>query len=336
MPLKRSLIAQILHACCTVEGYRATCCREGCVNTIATLLGELQRAAKTPAEVAEIVAARTLDLSPQSLPERTASQIDFDNEVALIYSIYSDLLNTNQLTEDDADQLRALAVLRGEIAGSVATLPWLSEIKLLVLDGFFDFTPVQGEMLRQLIPRVPETLVNLNHDDRNPEIFAPFQETVGQLCAISPFEAEQASNQVLTKGALSHLREKLFNPTQAPTPVAEPAESEAQPEKRQSEIRYLECGDRDTEIRTIAREIKRLVLTEDYKLSDIALIVRQRTSYAPTISRCMREESLACNLELRVEAIEVPAIRAVLKLLALLEELGSGETQFPRIRNSRI
>ena len=42
-------------------------------------------------------------------------------------------------------------------------------------DGFFDFTPVQGEILRQLIPRFPETIVNLNHDDSNPEIFIPFR-----------------------------------------------------------------------------------------------------------------------------------------------------------------
>ncbi|HKE60049.1 MAG TPA: PD-(D/E)XK nuclease family protein, partial [Pyrinomonadaceae bacterium] len=331
LPLKRSLIAQILArllAAGSLKAIAPLAGREGCVNTIATLLGELQRAAKTPAEVAEIIAARTQDLSPQALPERTASQIDFDNEVALIYSIYTDLLNTNQLTEDDADQLRAFAILRtpkNPIAGAGATVPWLDKVQLLVLDGFFDFTPVQGEMLRQLIPRVSETLVNLNHDDRNPEIFAPFQETVGQLSAISNFALEQASDQVLTKGALSSLRKNLFNPTLAP------AESEPAPDQRQSEIRYLECGDRDTEIRTIAREIKRLVLTENYKLADVALIVRQRTSYAPTISRVMREESLACNLELRVEAIDVPAVRAVLKLLALLEELDSGETQFPRI-----
>ena len=36
-------------------------------------------------------------------------QIDFDQEVALIYATYSDLLNRHQLTEEDADQLRALS-----------------------------------------------------------------------------------------------------------------------------------------------------------------------------------------------------------------------------------
>ena len=51
-----------------------------------------------------------------------------------------------------------------------------------------------------------------------------------------------------------------------------------------SEIRYFECGDRDTEIRAIAKEIKRLTLVEHYQLSDIALVVRQRDAYAKTIA----------------------------------------------------
>ena len=55
------------------------------------------------------------------------------------------------------------------------------------------------------------------------------------------------------------------------------------------------------EIRTIAREVKRLVLTENYDLRDIALVVRERAVYGPTISRVLTEEEIPCNLELRVE-----------------------------------
>ena len=60
--------------------------------------------------------------------------------------------------------------------------------ELFIIDGFFDFTPVQGEILRELIPRFPQTIVNLNHDDSNPEIFIPFQETIGQLQSIATFD----------------------------------------------------------------------------------------------------------------------------------------------------
>jgi ATP-dependent helicase/nuclease subunit B len=315
LPLKRSLVSQILMRL-LAEGKLQTMAplalREGCVNTVTTLLGELQRAARTPAELAEIVAARALDRQ---------TPIDFDNEISLIYSTYTDLLNRHQLTEEDSDQLRALSVLRGELDGQHVQIPWLDNVRLMIIDGFFDFTPVQGEILRHLIPRIPQTIVNLNHDERNPEIFLPFQETIGQLQSIAKFEIKQAADFLPTHGVLSGLRVNLFNSLVSGEPVAD----------RLREIRYLECGDRDVEIRTIAREVKRLVLTEHYDLADIAVVVRERAAYANTIARVLREESVPCNLELRIDSGDVPANRGALKLIALLEGIATDDPAATRI-----
>jgi ATP-dependent helicase/DNAse subunit B len=357
LPLKRSLVSQILARLAGTGKLKAIgplAGREGCVNTIATLIGELERAAKSPAEVAEIIAARTSDLAPdatktsRSLTDRGPhSQVDFDREVALIYAAYSDLLNRHQLTEQDADQLRALAVLSGELDGQSLQIPWLADVQLLVLDGFFDFTPVQGEILQRLIPQIPEVVVNLNHDQRNQEIFVPFQETIDRLSAIAPFaEKRSAEELVPTLGVLSGLRENLFNPSLSDKHQREsdcirqkpPAYADLQEKppayaggSDSQEIRYFECGDRETEIRAIAREVKQLVLREGYNLAELALVVRQRASYAETIARVMREESLACNLESRVAANDIPANRAALKLFAILEDLSRDEAAKPRI-----
>jgi len=334
LPLKRSLVSQILARLTATGQLKAIgplANREGCVNTIATLIGEIERAAKSPAEVAEIIASRQSDLSPEGELGQTRqrqserglhTQNDFDQEVALIYATYSDLLNCHQLTEADADQLRALAVLGGELEGGAVRVPWLANVQLLVLDGFFDFTPVQGEILQRLIPQIPEVLVNLNHDERNQEIFLPFQETIKHLSSIAPFAIRQsAEGTAPTLGALSGLRQNLFNPT-----LANPGEAEVE----QSQIRYLECGDRDTEIRAIVKEIKRLVHRDGYELADIALIVRQRASYAETIARVMSEESLPCNLETRVDCNDIPANRAALKLFTILEQISRDEAA-PRV-----
>src|SRR5688572_21656538 len=315
LPLKRSLVSQILMRLLAqgkLQALAPLATREGCVNTITTLLGELQRAAKSPAEVAAIVAQRANDFD---------LKFEFDNEISLIYSIYTDLLNKHQLTEEDADQMRALSVLRGDLDGQHVQIPWLDNVRLLIIDGFFDFTPVQGEILRHLIPRIPQTIVNLNHDDRNPEIFVPFQETIEQLQSIAKFELKQASDYLPTHGVLSGLRVNLFNSLVSGEPVAD----------RLREIRYLECGDREIEIRTIAREVKRLVLTEQYDLADIAVVVRERAAYANTIARVLREESVPCNLELRIDSSDVPANRAALKLIALLEAVAAEDPAAMRI-----
>ncbi|MEP6741199.1 MAG: PD-(D/E)XK nuclease family protein [bacterium] len=340
-PLKRSLVSQILKRLAAegkLKALHRLAGREGCVNSIATLIGEIQRAGKRPEEFTEIVARRVIDIGTndrQAATQRDGSQtiprqIDFDSDVAQIYSLYCELLERHQLTDADADQLRALSILDGDLDGRPVKNAWLPKVKLLVLDGFFDFTPVQGEILKRLIPQIFEVVVNLNHDDRNPEIFLPFQQTIDQLKSVAPFEVKQSvETPVAAHGALAGLRENLFNPAKeiSVLPADEETVADAAPA---AEIRYLECGDRDTEIRTIAKQIKQLILVDGFKVSDIALVVRQRAAYAETIARVMREEELPCNLELRIEANDIPANRAALKLLTIVEELSRDETPSPR------
>jgi ATP-dependent helicase/DNAse subunit B len=348
LPLKRSLISQLLLRLKVrgeLKAIAPLANREGCINTIATLIGEIQRAGKTAAEFAEIASNRVQDFaiaggSVDALPlgnplsdsgsgrsRLLHPQIDFDQDVALVYSTYANLLQQNNLTEDDADGLHALRILREDLGGldGQIRLPWLENVQLLVLDGFFDFTPTQGEMLKLLIPQIPEVLVNLNKDDRNPEIFTPFNETISQLSSIADFDIKHSPATVTTQGALSPLREKLFNPALANLQLADNSR-ELDDRDRQSEIRYFDCTDRETEIRAIAKEIKRLVLLEDYKLSDIALVVRERAAYAETITRVMREETLPCSMERRITVDEIPATRAALKLLGILDELVRDES----------
>jgi ATP-dependent helicase/DNAse subunit B len=333
LPLQRSLVSQILarlKAQGKLKAIAPLAHSDGCVNTIVKLIGEMQRAAKSPAEVRAILEERGGPAPPTSVT--VPLQIDFDREVALIYEAYERALSQTSFTEEDADQLRALAILRGELAGNRIGVPWLSRVKLLVLDGFFDFTPVQGEMLRLLITSVPEVVANLNHDERNPEIFRAFHDTIEQLRSIDTFDVRRINEPAPVRGVLAQLREKLFNPTLAtiehvdssvPTSALSVQNSVL---STQVEVQLFECTDRETEIRALAKEIKRLVHSESYQLSDIALVVRERESYAETIERVMREESIRCNLERRLVTTEIPAVRAARKLFQLLAESDEDET----------
>jgi ATP-dependent helicase/DNAse subunit B len=358
LPLRRSLISQIikqLGAAGKLSAIKPLANRDGCVNTIASLIGELQRAGKTPAEFQTAVAQRATESDPEGAaepapgdqrPNSPRSQLDFDREVASIYAAYAEALDRSDLTDQDADQLRALQVLRGEVAGRAVSLPWLNQVDLLVLDGFFDFTPVQGEILRHLIPAIPNAIVNLNGDVRNEEIFRPFRSTIEQLESIAGFETTTSTEVAEVAEALAPLRGGLFNISEArgssPTSGSaagqpavrkgSPSDVEAQagmPALRPQDagapaagapVTFFECGDREVEVRSIAKEIKRLILTENYKLSEIALVVRERAAYADTILRVCADESIPANLERRVEAVDTPAIRACGKLFQLLRD----------------
>jgi len=145
-------------------------------------------------------------------------------------------------------------------------------------------------------------IVNLNRDERNPEIFRPFAATIEQLQSIAPFEIAERQDAI----SGNDLRASLFSvgDVNAGSPV--PAV-------------LLECSDREVEVRSIAKEIKRLIREDNYRLPDIALVVRERAAYADTIVRVFADESIPCNLERRIEAHEVPAIRACGKLFQLLQ-----------------
>ncbi|HKP39166.1 MAG TPA: hypothetical protein VJT71_20065, partial [Pyrinomonadaceae bacterium] len=138
LPLRRSLISQIIKQLAEagkLKAIRGLANRDGCVNTIASLIGELQRAGKTADEFLAAVESRGAETEGSSLRTQGLNlQIDFDREVALVYAKYSEALDRFGLTDEDADQLRALQTLRGDV------LPGLDEVDLLVLDGFFDFT----------------------------------------------------------------------------------------------------------------------------------------------------------------------------------------------------
>jgi ATP-dependent helicase/nuclease subunit B len=338
LPLKRSLIAQIISRLAREERLKAItplAHREGCINTITTLIGEIQRAGKTPSEFSAIVAARESDAHP---PVRESSdggerksvplQVDFDKDIASIYESYASALEEFGFTEADADQLRALEALRGEISGKKVVLPWLSSVRLLIVDGFFDFTPVQGDILRLLIPQIPEVIVNLSRDERNTEIFRPFDRTIEQLSSMAKFEVIQSSDANAVAAGLSSLRKRLFNTNSLhvePTVDDPSCEKPDQELAQTASIRVLDCGDRETELRAIAKEIKRLILLEGYRLSEVAVVLRQQGPYKDEITRVFSEEQISCTLNSRIELTEVPAVRAAVKLFDLLIALG-GDT----------
>ncbi len=341
--LKKSLLSQIMQRLVSQGELRALgplAHRDGTVNTIATLIGEIQRAAKSPEKFREIVQSRAADSIPGEdtsavSPEARfiPSQLDFDREIATIYEAYARALDQFHLTENDADQLRALEVLNGEVESSQVTIPWLDEVDFLVLDGFFDFTPVQGEMLRHIIQRIPNVIVNLYGDEENEEVFRPFAETLEQLRSMSDeFEITKTKDWRDVGEIATTLRRRLFNPDFVPVSIVQnDSGDEETSDKDVAEVggrearapnapRIFRCQDRETEIREIAKEIKRLVIKEDVSIRDIGLIVRQRAAYADTISRVFAVESIPCNVERSLGLAEIPATRALLKLFQIIAD----------------
>jgi ATP-dependent helicase/DNAse subunit B len=359
-PLRRPLIAQLMRQLARrgqLPAFGQLATARGCVASVTRLIGEITRAGKTAAEFTDIVENRIARLK-ESLPPppspQSAEQIyGYERDVAQIMQCYATALNggipenslhqshtgqspaaTEKFTESDADYLRAMAALDGSLDGLPCQTPLLDGVEWLIVDGFFDLTPVQGEILRRLIKRIPRVTFNFDDDADNPKVFAAVHETIakiremmGEGCQEVVFHERTGSQPVTrlpTAPGLDVLRLGLFNPAFTPppdTPVP---------------VFLAVAPDIERELRHIAKTIKRYVRKERRSPADIAIVLRDRDTYGAHLRRVLSDEGIAYALDERLPVTDIPAVRAWLKLVAAAADRPLGDTTPDRIPVSRL
>ncbi len=359
-PLRRPLIAQLMRQLARqgqLPAFGQLATARGCVGSVTRLIGEITRAGKTAAEFTRIVEERIARLQ-ESLPPppspQSAEQIyGYERDVARIMQCYATALNggipenspyqshtdqspaaTEKFTESDADYLRAMAALDGSLDGLPCQTPLLDGVEWLIVDGFFDLTPVQGEILRRLIKRIPRVTFNFDDDTDNPAVFAAVHETIakiremmGEDCREVIFHERTGSQPVTrlpTAPGLDVLRLGLFNPAFTPPPDTT------------APVFLAVAPDIERELRHITKTIKRYVYEEHRSPADIAIVLRDRDTYGAHLRRVLSDEGIAYALDERLPVTDIPAVRAWIKLVAAAADRPSGETTSNRIPVSRL
>ncbi len=359
-PLRRPLIAQLMRQLARrgqLPAFGQLATARGCVASVTRLIGEITRAGKTAAEFTDIVENRIARLK-ESLPPppspQSAEQIyGYERDVARIMQCYATALNggipensphqshtdqspaaTEKFTESDADYLRAMDALDGSLDGLPCQTPLLDGVEWLIVDGFFDLTPVQGEILRRLIKRIPRVTFNFDDDADNPPVFAAVHETIakiremmgedGQEVVFHERTGSRPVTRLPTAPGLDVLRMGLFNPAFTPppnTPVP---------------VFLAVAPDIERELRHIAKTIKRYVREERWSPADIAIVLRDRDTYGAHLRRVLSDEGIAYALDERLPVTDIPAVRAWLKLVAAAADHRREKTTPDQIPVSRL
>ncbi len=360
-PLRRPLIAQLMRQLARQDqlpAFDQLATARGCVASVTRLIGEITRAGKTAAEFTRIVEERIArlqeSLPPPPSPQSAGQVYGYERDVAQIMRCYATALNggipensphqshTDQppaaakekFTESDADYLRAMAALDGSLDGLPCQTPLLDRVKWLIVDGFFDLTPVQGEILRRLIKRIPRVTFNFDDDTDNPPVFAAVHETIAKIremmgdgCQEVIFHERAGSRPVTrlpTAPGLDVLRMGLFHPAFTPPP------------DMTAPVFLAVAPDIERELRHIAKTIKRYVHEEHQSPADIAIVLRDRDTYGAHLRRVLSDEGIAYALDERLPVTDIPAVRAWLKLVAAAADRPPGETTADRIPVSRL
>jgi len=222
-----------------------------------------------------------------------------------VYSLFQTVLEKRGLLDKD-DLLNQL--LRSLEADETL----LSQKKLLLVDGFHDFTPVEFRILRMLIKRIPSVLVSLVLDaetedsptcsPRSPQVFGHCQAVYKELKSLGLKPRLLQGFQRSTSPTLRQVEKGLFNPT------TEPIEADAA-------LEIVEAADLRDEVEQIARRIYKMVSGGEAEYHDIALVFREIALYRDVIEAVFHEYNIPVRVHIRRPLIENPLAKGILSLL---------------------
>jgi ATP-dependent helicase/nuclease subunit B len=177
-------------------------------------------------------------------------------ELERAYSAYVRLLRERRRVDPEGMMLAAVGRLETD-----ATL--LASRRLLLVDGFHDFTPVELRLLELLSERIPESIFTLSFDPASPghAAFAASVPARRRLLELGFREMPRAANRRTLDPTLVRLEAALFEGPREAGPAGD-------------SLRILWASREEAEVESIARAILRLVREEGVAWREIAVVFR--------------------------------------------------------------
>jgi len=232
------------------------------------------------------------DAGLDELPDQGGQKI---GELGRLYQTYQARINKGFYTDSD---LLLHAARRGDLFQGILGC------RELVLYGFYDFIPVQKELLRNCFRRLEAT------------VFMPWRESPGfaygrptlQWFKKSGFQIESSALAPLpAKTSLEFLQNDLF--LEKPRGIPAPEDGR---------VTVLSSPGEVQEIREIAREILRLARDEGVKFHEMAVLLRNLELYRPLIQEVFQDLKIPFTLHGGLPLARTQEGRALNLLLGLI------------------
>ncbi len=240
---------------------------------------------------------------PERLLSATADCEPRLAELARIYDVYQTWLIDNDWIDAEGQGWLAAIALAEHPA-------LLSDLSLLIVDGFDEFNPTQLEVLRLLSGRADETLVTLIGDAHHPNRlahrrFARARTALAQALAVEPTPCPPPDSSVPpSPPPLAHLEASLFEPRATPLPA-------------NNVVEFLEAQNRAAEAREALRWLKARIVRDGAPLSDVAIVARDVAPYRLFLEEAAVEFGMPLRFAAGAPLRANPAIAALLNLLTL-------------------
>ncbi len=271
----------------------------GFARLLGELFGELKRARIFPEDL-ESALSSSPPLNPPPLGgDEGGGGEPRLTELARLYTAYQDwLINTGWIDADGQGWLAAIALEENP--------DLLSNLSLLVVDGFDEFNPTQLHLLRLLTERATATLITLTGDPQNPGRLAHRRLARARTDLVKTFDSTITLSLpvTLSPSPLIHLEANLFEPSPTPAPT-------------NGSVKFIEAQNRAAEAREALRWLKARLVRDRAPLSGVAVIARDMAPYRPFLEEVAAEFGMALRFASGTDLGTNPAIAALLNLLTL-------------------
>lgn len=282
--LLRRAIDQV-HAAGQLETLGQAAATEGFLTHTARLIEGLKQAAVEPADFRERAAQRRLH-APRDL------------ELAAVYEAYQALLH-------EADRYDRIGLYwRAALVCAEKRPACLPEGFTLALDGFDDFTPSELRLVEGVAPYCEELVFGMQDDGQpdSADLYSLQRATVQALMQrfhAQPEPCEAFSPLTYSEAAAAHLL----------TRGAAPGPSGCVPN-----IRVVPCADAEHQAEWLARQVKTLLLDEDVRGEEVAIVCRDAVQRGPGLEAVFSEAGVPLTNDAALPLTRSACVRLLLGL----------------------
>jgi ATP-dependent helicase/nuclease subunit B len=207
----------------------------------------------------------------------------------------------------------------------------------LVFDDFTGFTPMQNQLLQQLMPITKQMIftvtcdpdASLFHDIREQELFAMSKRMVQRLMKLAqevrvPVEDPlylHHRGRFLPEGQLEHLERNLFRPAAG-----------SYDGTRRDEIARVSLADPRQELWYVAGEIEQQVRKQGMHYRDFAVVCASMETYAHLVPQVFSSYHIPYFLDVKSEIVYHPFVESISSLFSMVEENFSYESVMHHLR----
>lgn len=242
------------------------------------------------------------------------------NELVTLYERYQKALNKNNLMDREDFLAQALSHLNKDT---------FSEIELLLIDGFHDYTQLELKFIKELASLIPNVYVTLPYQisDPVPPAFVVSHKTYSRLSELNLQELRLDENRRTTSRRLGHIEANIFSQSEGPVIPPEPDSSG-------TSLRITAAANMQDEIEQIARMIIKLTYKKGYGFSQIAVIFRNIEKYRDIVEDTFTRFSIPVRIYGRKPLKDNPLIKAIINTSTIFTDKWQDEAVWKVLKSN--